>query len=179
MTQLAYYAIVIVLSAANVVLAAIAYTQRAKQLGGNRLRERQLRLAEQRNALAEQRVQRLDEQIELLTVIRDSMTGAGGRRAGPPGSEPVGVIDVGSMSIRMVVVTWDPASGELDAIADERAIMGLAAEVERSGRYSRTTVRQAAARVAAYEHLALRAGCRRCATVLTAPARMGANPEAL
>jgi exopolyphosphatase/guanosine-5'-triphosphate,3'-diphosphate pyrophosphatase len=178
-TQLAYYATVIVLSAANVVLAAVAYTQRAKQLRGNRLREQQLRLAERRNALAEQRVQRLDEQIELLTVIRDAMTRPESRRDPRSKTGPVGVIDVGSMSVRMVVARHDPGSGALEVLADERAILGLAAEIERSGRYTRSTVRQAAARVAAFEHLARRAGCRRLATVLTAPARMGANPGAL
>jgi exopolyphosphatase / guanosine-5'-triphosphate,3'-diphosphate pyrophosphatase len=178
MTQLAYYAIVIVLSAANVVLAGVAYTQRAKQLGGNHLREQQLRLAEQRNALAQQRVRRLDEQIELLTMIRDSIT-----RSHPPVRHtqegPVGVIDVGSMSIRMLVAAWDQESCELEPLADERAILGMASEVERRGRYSRATIRQAAARAAAYEHLARRAGCRRLATVITAPARSGRNPEAL
>ena len=50
MSQVGYYLIIIALGVLNVVLAAVAYWQRDKQIKGNRLREQQLRLAESRTS---------------------------------------------------------------------------------------------------------------------------------
>jgi hypothetical protein len=68
-----YYVAILVISVVNLVLAAVAYGQRAKQIRGNALRERQLALAEVRNELAERRLTRLDDQLALLTEIRDAL----------------------------------------------------------------------------------------------------------
>jgi len=73
MSQVGYYLIIIALGVLNVVLAAVAYWQRDKQIKGNRLREQQLRLAESRNELAEQRLSYLERQTKLLTDIRTEL----------------------------------------------------------------------------------------------------------
>jgi hypothetical protein len=66
-----YYLSILGISVANLVLAAIAYAQRAKQIRGNALREQQVALAEARNELAERRLHCLDDQLEILSQIRD------------------------------------------------------------------------------------------------------------
>src|SRR5205823_3504020 len=106
MGQTGYYGVVIALSALNVVLAVVAYVQRSKQIRGNRLREEQVRLAEARNEMAQSRLHRLEEQIALMTDIRDALqaaqlypTAQDGDRARPV----VGVIDVGSATMRLMV----------------------------------------------------------------------------
>jgi hypothetical protein len=58
---------------ANLVLAAVALFQRAKQIRGNKLRERQVQLAEARNELAEERLRSLQDQIAILSEIRDAL----------------------------------------------------------------------------------------------------------
>ena len=73
MSQVGYYLIIIALGVLNVVLAAVAYWQRDKQIKGNRLREQQLRLAESLNELAEQRLSYLERQTKLLTDIRTEL----------------------------------------------------------------------------------------------------------
>jgi exopolyphosphatase/guanosine-5'-triphosphate,3'-diphosphate pyrophosphatase len=180
--QSLYYAAVVVLGAANVLLAAVAYAQRARQLEGRQLLESQIALAEQRNRMAEARVERLDRQVALLTAIRDSV--ASDRNAAFSGSRPrrrevVGVIDVGSTTVRMVVVHSDPVTGKRRAIGDERAFLHLGAEVSREGLYGRETLRNVAARVAAFQHRANVLGCSRVEIVVTAPGRQGKNPDEL
>lgn len=73
MSQFGYYLVIIVLGAANLALALIAYRQRAKQIQGNALRETQVELAELRNDMAERRVEYLRRQVELLREIRDAV----------------------------------------------------------------------------------------------------------
>lgn len=75
----AYYFAILAVSLANLVLAGIAYAQRAKQIRGNRVREQQLALAEARNRLAESRLRRLDDQLAVLNEIRDAVCGSGAR----------------------------------------------------------------------------------------------------
>src|SRR6185437_431609 len=72
---------------------------RARQIRGGRLHEQQLKLAESRNELAESRLRRLDDQIELMGQIRDTLA------AVPPSGSGaiVGVIDVGSATMRLTV----------------------------------------------------------------------------
>jgi hypothetical protein len=67
-----YYLSIFGIGVANLVLAAVAYAQRAKQIRGNALREQQVALAEARNELAEQRLHCLDNQLAILTQIRDA-----------------------------------------------------------------------------------------------------------
>lgn len=174
--QTAYYVVVIVLGMANVALAAIAYSQRARQLRGGPVPRTQLALAEERNRMAAERIARLDAQVELLTAIRDSV--APPERAAAADERCVGVIDVGSTTVRLVVVRAGP-DGSLTTIGDERAFLHLGAEIERAGGYGSDALRHTAARVAAFQHLASALGCRRLAIVLTAPGRRGANAEEL
>src|SRR5437763_10451488 len=99
MSPSSYYVVVILRVVLNVALAGGAYAQRARQIRGGRLHEQQLRLAESRNELAESRLRRLDEQIERMGQIRDTLAAAP-----PPGSgAAVGVIDVGSATMRLTV----------------------------------------------------------------------------
>src|SRR3954469_22615508 len=174
MSQTVYSVAVILLGVANVVLAGVAYSQRARQLAGRALGERQLELAARRNEMAAARVERLDQQVSLLRGIHASIAGGGEGDAG----EAVGVIDVGSTTVRMVVVQRR-AGGGLKRIVDERAFLHLGAEVEREGRYGKSTVRDVAARVSALEHRAACTGVKRMAVVLTAPGRLGENPQDL
>ena len=80
---ISYYAVIVVLGIGNLALAVIAYFQRSKQIRGNRLREHQLLLAEARNELAEQRLERLNDQLALLSEIRDALCGGRGSPARP------------------------------------------------------------------------------------------------
>jgi exopolyphosphatase / guanosine-5'-triphosphate,3'-diphosphate pyrophosphatase len=176
MSQTVYSVAVILLGIANVVLAGIAYSQRARQLAGRTLGERQLALAARRNEMAAERVERLDQQVTLLRGIHHSIVGQ--RDEASDDGETVGVIDVGSTTVRMVVVRRRPGGG-LKRIVDERAFLHLGAEVERDGRYGKSTLRDVAARVSALEHRAACTGVGRMAVVLTAPGRLGENPQDL
>src|SRR3954452_16207306 len=68
-----YYVAILLATLANLALAAVALVQRAKQIRGNKLRERQVELAEARNELAEERLRSLQDQIETLAEIRDAV----------------------------------------------------------------------------------------------------------
>src|SRR3954452_15234892 len=176
MNQTVYSVAVILLGIANVVLAGVAYSQRARQLAGRTLGERQLALATRRNEMAAERVERLDQQVTLLRGIHHSIVGDD--EAASLDGETVGVIDVGSTTVRMVVVRRRPGGG-LKRIVDERAFLHLGAEVERDGRYSTSTLHDVAARVSALEHHAACSGADQVAVVLTAPGRLGENPQDL
>src|SRR4051812_31456139 len=176
MNQTVYSVAVILLGIANVVLAGVAYSQRARQLAGRTLGERQLALAARRNEMAAERAERLAPQVPLLRGNHPSIVGQDEAASGD--GETVGVIDVGSTTVRMVVVRRRP-SGAFKPIADERAFLHLGAEVEREGRYGTSTLRDVAARVSALEHRAACTGAQRMAVVLTAPGRLGENPEEL
>src|SRR5436305_5975623 len=121
MSTTAYYVVVILLGVFNVVLAAVAYTQRARQIRGGRLHEQQLRLAEARNELAESRLRRLDDQIELMGQIRDALAAA----PSPGSGAAVGVIDVGSATMRLTVARR--THGEWERLGGERAFLRLGA----------------------------------------------------
>src|SRR4051794_16455435 len=176
MNHTAYSVAVILLGIANGALARVAYSHQARQLAGRTLGERQLALAARRNEMAGERAERLDQQVTLLRGIHHSIVGQDEVASGD--GETVGVIDVGSTTVRMVVVSRRP-SGGLKRIADERAFLHLGAEVEREGRYGKSTLRDVAARVSALEHRAACMGAQRMAVVLTAPGRLGENPQHL
>jgi hypothetical protein len=72
-TVSSYYFAILFASLANLALAAVALFQREKQIRGNKLRERQVQLAESRNELAEERLRSLRDQITLLSEIRDAL----------------------------------------------------------------------------------------------------------
>ncbi|HEV8451463.1 MAG TPA: hypothetical protein VGQ45_08520 [Gaiellales bacterium] len=180
MGQTGYYGVVIALSALNVVLAVVAYVQRSKQIRGNRLREEQVRLAEARNEMAQSRLQRLEEQIALMTDIRDAVQAAQLYPPAQDGDRPrpvVGVIDVGSATMRLMVGRYT-ADGWQN-LASERAFLRLGAEVERSGRYSDSALEIVATTARSFMAAADEAGCERLAIVVTAPGRMGSNPGEL
>src|SRR4051794_41903951 len=82
MSQTVYSVAVILLGVANVVLAGVAYSQRARQLAGRALGERQLELAARRNEMAAARVERLDRQVGLLRGVHESDAGGRGGGAG-------------------------------------------------------------------------------------------------
>ena len=173
MSTTAYYVVVILLGVFNVVLAAVAYTQRARQIRGGRLHEQQLKLAESRNALAESRLRRLDDQIELMGQIRDTLA------AVPPAGSGaiVGVIDVGSATMRLTVARR--AGGEWARLGGERAFLRLGAELEREGGYSDEVLARVGVEARRFMEAADALGCERLAIVVTAPGRSGRNPDAL
>ena len=173
MSTTAYYFVVILLGVFNVVLAAVAYTQRARQIRGGRLHEQQLKLAESRNELAESRLRRLDDQIELMGQIRDTLAAVP-----PPGSGAiVGVIDVGSATMRLTVARR--AGGEWERLGGERAFLRLGAELEREGGYSDEVLARVGVEARRFMEAADALGCERLAIVVTAPGRSGRNPDAL
>jgi exopolyphosphatase/guanosine-5'-triphosphate,3'-diphosphate pyrophosphatase len=173
MTPTAYYIVVILLGVLNVALAAVAYSQRARQIRGGRLHEEQLRLAELRNEMAESRLRRLDDQIELMGQIRDALAAgpAVRRRAA------VGVIDVGSATMRLTVARR--TDGEWERLGGDRAFLRLGGEVEREGGYSDEVLERVGAIARKFVRGADELGCERLAIVVTAPGRSGANPGAL
>ena len=173
MSTTAYYFVVILLGVFNVVLAAVAYTQRARQIRGGRLHEQQLKLAESRNELAESRLRRLDDQIELMGQIRDTLAAVP-----PPGSGAiVGVIDVGSATMRLTVARR--AGGEWERLGGERAFLRLGAELEREGGYSDEVLARVGVEARRFMEAADALGCERLAIVVTAPGSSGRNPDAL
>jgi exopolyphosphatase/pppGpp-phosphohydrolase len=173
MSTTAYYFVVILLGVFNVVLAAVAYMQRARQIRGGRLHEQQLKLAESRNELAESRLRRLDDQIELMGQIRDTLAAVP-----PPGSGAiVGVIDVGSATMRLTVARR--AGGEWERLGGERAFLRLGAELEREGGYSDEVLARVGVEARRFMEAADALRCERLAIVVTAPGRSGRNPDAL
>jgi exopolyphosphatase/pppGpp-phosphohydrolase len=171
MSPTAYYLVVIVLGVVNVVLAGVAYLQRAHQIRGGRLHEEQLRLAESRNELAESRLRRLDDQIALMGEIRDALAAAH-----EPGAV-VGVIDVGSSTMRLTVARR--VDGAWERLGGDRAFLRLGVEIEREGGYSAAVLERAGGIARKFMTTAEELRCERLAIVVTAPGRSGANPGSL
>lgn len=169
---MSYYLLVLVVSIANLALAAIAYLQRAKQIRGNAVREQQLALAETRNRLAETRLNRLDEQLDLLGEIRDAV-----QATVPPPT--VGVIDVGSATVRLLVCSYDPSRNVLVQVCKRGAYLELGMEVERHGSYRSPVLARLDDSLHKLTAVAERKGCDRLAVVVTAPGRRGRNPDKL
>lgn len=171
------YVAILVVGVSTVVLAALAYMQRALRVADNRLRERQLALTRAGNRLARARVHRLNAQIALLNEIRDQLTDRA--EAEEPRPSVVGVVDVGSLSIRLQVGRHDAQSGRLERLDSKRYHEGLGAEAERFGEYRPETLARVGKRVGRLVERAERLGCERLAIVVTAPCRSGANPHEL
>jgi exopolyphosphatase/guanosine-5'-triphosphate,3'-diphosphate pyrophosphatase len=178
--MLVYYAAILGVSLANLLLAAVAYTQRARQIAGNRLRERQLALAETENRLARTRVRCLDDQTALLTEIRDRLSmqpALPGRRM--PSPPLVGVIDVGSISVRLQIGRREARGRGLELVDSKGFHAGLGSELERAGCLGSATLDRLHVRLAALAKRAHAEGCERLAVVVTAPGRSGTNKRDL
>ena len=83
----------------------------------------------------------------------------------------VGVIDVGSNTVRLLVASADDDT--VAAIREERAYLGLGAELLVHGRVRRRKLDEVAEVTRAYAQIARRLGVRELEVVVTAPGRQG------
>jgi len=83
----------------------------------------------------------------------------------------VAVIDVGSHTVRLLVASRE--EGELRALREQKAALGLGVEIEQHGRISDTKLHETFARSAR------EAGAVRIETIVTAPGRQSENGPAL
>jgi exopolyphosphatase/guanosine-5'-triphosphate,3'-diphosphate pyrophosphatase len=89
----------------------------------------------------------------------------------------VGVIDVGSHTVRLLLARR--ANGRIQPLRQEKAALGLGAEVERLGRLSEEKIAEAASLVGSFARIAWKAGAAHVETVVTAPGRQSANGAVL
>ena len=89
----------------------------------------------------------------------------------------VGVIDVGSHTVRLLLARRD--DGRIQPLRQEKAALGLGAEVERLGRLSEEKIAEAASLVGSFARIARKAGAVHVETVVTAPGRQSPNGEDL
>jgi exopolyphosphatase/guanosine-5'-triphosphate,3'-diphosphate pyrophosphatase len=89
----------------------------------------------------------------------------------------VGVIDVGSNTVRLLVASVD--GDVVRTVREEREHLGLGEEILRHGRVRRTKVEEVAAVTGEYARIARKLGVRELETVVTAPGRQGGSPERL
>jgi exopolyphosphatase/guanosine-5'-triphosphate,3'-diphosphate pyrophosphatase len=85
----------------------------------------------------------------------------------------VGIVDVGSNTIRLLVAIREGA--ELVAVAEEREYLFLGEDVEREGRLSAARIGQVARCVGAYTRNARGLGAHAVEVIVTAPGRQSAN----
>ncbi len=90
---------------------------------------------------------------------------------------PIGVIDIGSNSIRLVV--YDRLSRAPLPIINHKVVIGLGTEIERSGCFKPETVDQAVNAIATLVHVAMGVPVSRLALLATAAVRSAANRDAL
>lgn len=88
----------------------------------------------------------------------------------------VGVVDVGSNTVRLLVASV--SAGEVRSLCEERAYLGLGEEIVRYGRIRRQTLDELKKVARGYRDLARRHRVRQLETVVTAPGRQAA-PERL
>ena len=89
----------------------------------------------------------------------------------------VGVIDVGSNTVRLLVASV--AGHEARTLREERAHLGLGEEILRHGRVRRTKLDEVAAVTRDYARIARKLGVRELETVVTAPGRQGDQTQRL
>jgi hypothetical protein len=89
----------------------------------------------------------------------------------------VGVVDVGSHTVRLLVA--EHKRGALEPVWEERAALGLGAEVERLGLISREKLEETSDHVRGYARLARKAGAEVLEVIVTAPGRQSSNGREL
>jgi exopolyphosphatase/guanosine-5'-triphosphate,3'-diphosphate pyrophosphatase len=89
----------------------------------------------------------------------------------------IAVIDVGSNTVRLLVATARPA--RLVLLREEKAFLGLGAEILRKGLVGAAKLEEAAEILRRYARIARKLGAERVEIVVTAPGRQAANPEEL
>jgi exopolyphosphatase/guanosine-5'-triphosphate,3'-diphosphate pyrophosphatase len=89
----------------------------------------------------------------------------------------VGVIDVGSNTVRLLVATV--GGGAVRTVREERQHLGLGEELLRHGRVRRGKLDELAEVTTGYARTARKLGVRELETVVTAPGRQGDSPQRL
>jgi exopolyphosphatase/guanosine-5'-triphosphate,3'-diphosphate pyrophosphatase len=89
----------------------------------------------------------------------------------------VAAIDVGSNTVRLLVATID--DGSVKPLQEERTAVGLAREIERTGRIPAEKIERAAEVARRYARDATKLGAARIEVLVTAPARQGRNGSEL
>jgi exopolyphosphatase/guanosine-5'-triphosphate,3'-diphosphate pyrophosphatase len=89
----------------------------------------------------------------------------------------VGVVDVGSHTVRLLVA--EQKRGALEPVREERAALGLGAEVEQLGLISKEKLEETSDQVRGYARLARKAGVDVLEVIVTAPGRQSRNGREL
>src|SRR5437762_9407566 len=89
----------------------------------------------------------------------------------------VAAIDVGSNTVRLLVAALD--GGSVKPVQEERTAVGLARDIERTGRIPAEKIERAARVARRYARDAAKAGASRIEVLVTAPARQGRNGDEL
>jgi len=89
----------------------------------------------------------------------------------------VAAIDVGSNTVRLLVATLD--DGSVKPVREERTAVGLARDIERTGRIPADKIERAARVARRYARDAAKAGATRIEVLVTAPARQSRNGHEL
>jgi exopolyphosphatase/guanosine-5'-triphosphate,3'-diphosphate pyrophosphatase len=89
----------------------------------------------------------------------------------------VAAIDVGSNTVRLLVATLE--DGSVEPVREERTAVGLAREIERTGRIPDEKIARAAEVARRYARDAAKLGAARIEVLVTAPARQGRNGSEL
>lgn len=89
----------------------------------------------------------------------------------------VGVVDVGSNTVRLLVASVQ--DGEIEPLREERSALGLARDIEATGKIGDTKLRRTRDLVVRYSADAAELGASRLEVLITAPGRQAANAGAL
>jgi exopolyphosphatase/guanosine-5'-triphosphate,3'-diphosphate pyrophosphatase len=89
----------------------------------------------------------------------------------------VGVVDVGSNTVRLLVASV--RDGEIEPLREERTAVGLARDIEATGKIGEAKLRRARDLVVRYGADAAELGVSRLEVLVTAPGRQADNAEAL